>query len=185
MHQLTKASKWKFCCSRLQVKFCEEFEFSMWLVHIKLKSLKRNASRDGQRSHGTKQRAWSYARSNQGLPKVISNSLKAREKYRITFPSESPRPYTFTVWNVATRKKIVIEILPLSLLRVEKIIILKYACGFRDFQDPAGSLNNNYWLSTNIKSILNMFVTSLISEVYMLKTGKNENLRDKTNNFKS
>lgn len=30
-----------------------------------------------------------------------------------------------------------------------------------------------------------MFVISLISDVYMLKTGKNENLRDKTNNFKS
>lgn len=63
--------------------------------------------------------------------------------------------------------------------------MLKYACGSRDFQDPAGSLNNNYSVSTNIKSILNMFVTSLISDVYMLKTGKNENLRDKTNNFKS
>lgn len=30
-----------------------------------------------------------------------------------------------------------------------------------------------------------MFVTSLISEVYMIKAEKNENLRDKKDNFKS
>lgn len=90
MHQLTKESKCS-CCSRLQVKFCKELEFSMWILHIKLKSLKRNASRDSQRGHGTKLRAWSHAHSSQGLPKIFSNNLKPREKHGITFPSESTR----------------------------------------------------------------------------------------------